>query len=290
MSLEFSECFTSFTTPKYNKTTMLYYFLIVLISLVIALFSNNLFVNIALFIILSLLFQGIYAIASHNEAFQKDVLPPVSDFGKIMDVGVKYATGLAVISFIIYLPIILIAVYFLSVMLNSEGSGTALASDLILYLIFFIPFFMILGIVFWYKYGIPAVLLFFRNLSLSDMLSFSKISHYGKVIRRDYWWYVLFFIILSLIINVVMQCILQLLFVVVLSVNTDFSQLMQQIQQSAETTPFSFDSIWPLISLGFLFSSVLPLVLSLLVMPNLNGQIIGKTIKRQIKMPNEYSL
>ena len=232
---------------------------------------------------------GAYATASHNEAFKFDVLPPLSDYSKTFSTGIKYTSGLAIVMFVVFLPVILIYAYLFSNLLSTTITGNFAGPQsfqIMAGLILFSFILWIVSIILWLKYGIPAVLLFFRNLNLSDMLSFKKISKFGEAIKKDYWMYILFSILISIILGIVSNILMQVLTPFILIKNPDYFQMAMNPQaSSAAMNDISamFGTILPAIGSIISISPILSTLLSLLLLPNLNGQVIKNTLKSNIK-------
>ncbi len=275
MTLNFSEVLTAFTTYRYNKTNMLIFIAIMIIPNIIAIVLNNWIISLLLLFLLTFFSQGYYAIASHNEGLKsKNVLIDISpNTGKIFEIGFKYLTGISTLYIIVFLPVILLtAVCISQAILASTGNvpsaQTIIAQALALFL------FTILGIILSFKYIIPAMLLFFKTLALSDMFSLSKINQFGSKISKDYWTYILFSVLVSIIINVVVSC-----FSGFVRVNMESNMMkinpLQVIQQ---------------VSLLYLFTSSLTFIGTTLILSNLNGQVIRNTIVEKRETDNHSAM
>ena len=267
MTLNFSEVLTSFTTNRYNKNNMLIYILIMILPIFIAFFLNNWVVNLVLLFILTIFSYGYYALASHYEGVKSDyvLIDISSNIGKIFEIGFKFITGLSTLYIIVFLPfILLLSVALAQIILAYNGDTVSPEVIIFISVASFIS--VIAGIILSFKYVIPATLLFFKTMLLSDMFSFSKISSFGAKISKDFWMYILLSIIVSIIINVVVSCLSGFI-----PVNIDKSSLKT----------IDINIVIQTYSLLYLFTSCITLMLTTLLMSNLNGQVIRNTIERK---------
>jgi hypothetical protein len=118
------------------------------------------------------------------------------------------------------------------------------------------------------------------------MFSYKKISKYGRMISKDYWIYILFSFVISIIISIVVQSVMAI-FMGIYAINGISNTVTPQ------NTPPSPDNLMPYLnqSFGAMFgitavTASIQYILSLLLMPNLNGQVIKNVLKRTLKRNN----
>lgn len=286
MSLNFPEVFTAFTTTRYNKAALINCIICLIICVVIIGISNNIIIGILISMFVYLLISGYLVLMSHNEAVRSNnVVPEISDMGKILNIGFKYLTGISTLMVIFCFPALLYLAFLIASVINMAFSqGTSSLGSLAvtpLLMIFGIFIFGIIAIILSFKYAIPAQLLYMQTLNLSDMFSYKKITKYGNMISKDYWIYISYMILISMIINMVVQTIMSI-FMGIYSISNIMTSVNGQIDTTMDLLQY-FKENTGLIMGSLVLSTVLQSICFILFMPNLNGQVIRNVLSRELK-------
>ncbi|MBQ9246252.1 DUF4013 domain-containing protein [bacterium] len=293
MSINFSECITAFTSKKYNHSNLAIYLIILLTTLIVSKMLNSMFFDFIIIAVISIFAQGYYVIASHNEGCRaKDIIPNINNAMYIFETGFKFLTGVSTLYIIVFFPCIICFAYLLSQLIaiviggeNSDSVSNLSDFGNVIFLFFIIFLSAIAGVIMSFKYIIPASLLFFDKLNLKDMLNYKKINEYGYLIKKDYWMYVLFSIIISIIIQTATSAISPLITSLFGFQNTMPQQMSTGISNANQFSNLLFSNLGS-ITFVLLTSTVITSIFTLLLMPNLNGQVIKNTkiySKRQEK-------
>lgn len=286
MSIEFSEVLTSFTKERYNKVALINLILCLLLSAIIIGVLNNIIAGFIFYTVIYIVISGYLALMSHNEAVSsKNVVPEINQIGEILKIGFKYLTGVSTLMILFALPVIICTAIMIGNIVNIIISKGAAPVDNALYtslsLMGAIVIFGILAIILHFKFLIPAQLLFMQTLNLSDMFSYKKLLKYGKMIAKDYWIYILFFIIISMIINIAVQTVLTPIIGIYMSQNA--LNTVNPETAAASTDLFQIISQNAGINMeAVILCTIVQSILMLLFFPNLNGQIIRNALKREL--------
>ena len=285
MSMNFSEVFTAITTERYNKVNLINCIVCLVLTVVIVGILNNFFAGIVICIFVYFLISGYLVIMSHNEAIDsKNVIPEINNIVETLKIGFKYLTGISTLMVIFSAPFFICFAIILANIINMVLSHGTMNSENFVYtsLIALLGIFIfgIASIILYFKFGIPAQLLFIQTLKLSDMFSFKKLVNYGKIISKDYWLYILYSIVISIIINVIVQtimtpvCSIFMFKELMSSVNTESAAAVQDILQYIKQNAGLYIGC-------YILSVILQNIFILLFFPNLNGQIIRNALEKQ---------
>lgn len=168
MSVSIGKAFDALTSERNNKLNILVFMLISALLLSAYLYTETIWM-VVFGLLYSLLISGYSVLLNNNEIKEKnDVFPSIADLGNIFIKGFKYSLGIYLLNLIWFLPIIIllsIAAIILFAVFQFSNYDCALLL-IIPYLIFCFYFI--------FRIQIPAILIFFENLSFKSIFTSNK--------------------------------------------------------------------------------------------------------------------
>lgn len=206
MEISIKEAFENIKSQRYNKTELFIYFVIILTICILCLLCPSSITNkneafyvvgtsLIVTVIYSIFYSGYFSKMCNNEINKKEnVIPDIKDIKNTILLGIKYYISDLALSIILgIIPCILLLIGAVSIFICFAGAFSGFAGlnnssfigILILGVLMF-PLSAVVAFLFYYLWGIPLHLNFFKSLDLSDLFDFKKAIELRKTKKVTY--------------------------------------------------------------------------------------------------------